>query len=200
MPVLAALQWDVASTIGVNCDACPCSLQQLAMPVLAACRRNAPAQSKAADLAAVRHSARGPRSSSAPRGVAESSSPGQGRWYGVTSLELSCRASAQVGQVVHASVDLRSAEDFFRGSERRRWAAVPAATSRSRSRLAAKKRPSSRPPKTRGASAPGYRPRAPVGASNAWERGVNCNCPQPIKNSRWLRRNRRLAPRNNRPV
>ena len=160
----------------------------------ASSRRNAPAQSKAADLAAVRHSARGPRSSSAgyarspvdhrPRGVAESISPGQGQWYGVTSLVLWCRASAQVGQAVHASVDLRSAEDFFRGSERRRWAAGPAATSRSRSRLAAKKRPSSRPLKTRGGKRPWLLTACPVAASNARERGVHCNRPQPIRNSR----------------
>ena len=33
----------------------------------------------------------------------------------------------------------------------------------------------------------------PVRASNAWERGVHRNCLQPIKNSRDLRRNRRVA-------
>ena len=33
----------------------------------------------------------------------------------------------------------------------------------------------------------------PVGALNAWERGVKCNCPQPVKNSRKLRRDCRLA-------
>ena len=36
-------------------------------------------------------------------------------------LELLCRTSAQVGQVVYASVDPCSAKDYFRGSERRRW-------------------------------------------------------------------------------
>ena len=57
-----------------------------------------------------------------PRGVAASSRR-VGKRIGITPLELSCRASAQVGQVVHASVDVRSEEDIFRGSERRRWPA-----------------------------------------------------------------------------